>query len=59
MRSLIPRKTGSGGELESWMRLCDRFPHFPDLPVQVFRSYLVDFHCGRLVTEWEVRDALK
>ena len=46
----------------------DLFACCPDLPVQVFRSYLADFprpreaegaSCESLVTECEVRDALK
>ena len=46
----------------------DRFDRCPDLPVQEFRSYLVDFprlrqakaaSCESVVTEREVRDALK
>ena len=46
----------------------DRFASFPDLPVQEFLSYLADFprldkaevaNCEGLVTECEVRDALK
>ena len=46
----------------------DRFARCPDLPVQKFRGYLADFSrpleakaacCEGLVTECEVRDALK
>ena len=46
----------------------DRFARCPDLPLQEFRSYLADFphlgaaeaaSCKGLVTECEVRDALK
>ena len=47
---------------------CDHFARCPDLLVQKFRSYLADFPrlreaevagCVGLVTEYEVRDALK
>ena len=50
------------------MYCCDCFARRPDLPGQVFRSYLADFPCLReaeatsfegLVTEREVRDTLK
>ena len=46
----------------------DRFAHCPGLPLQEFRSYLEDIPClgaaeaagcERLITECEVRDALK
>ena len=46
----------------------DRFGRCPDLPIREFRSYLADFprlgvaeaaSCEGLVTECEVRDALK
>ena len=49
----------------------DRLTHCPDLPLQEFHSYLVDFprlgtaeaavaaSCEGVVTECEVRDALK
>ena len=46
----------------------DRFARCPDLPLQVFRSYLADFprlgaaeaaSCEGVITECEVRDTLK
>ena len=50
------------------MHFRDRLARLPDLPLQEFRRYLADFlrlleaaaaACKGLVTEWEVRDALK
>ena len=47
---------------------CDRFARLPDLPLQEFRRYLADLlrlqeaevaACEELITECEVRDALK
>ena len=51
-----------------WAHFRDRFAHCPDLLVQEFRNYLIDFprlgateaaSCEGLVTECEVRNALK
>ena len=35
---------GSNCEIHNvfWAHFCDHFAHFPDLPVQEFRSYLAD-----------------
>ena len=43
------RVLGSNREMHDAFRahFCDRFDHFPDLPVLEFRSYLADFHFVR------------
>ena len=42
-----------------WVHFHDRFACSPDFPLQEFRSYLADSPPLRVVTECEVRDALK